>query len=178
MSFDPVLSRWSWLLWFVAFGTLALNLLQLALVWSQPGLTVDLRHGGEPWSIGWTDLSLRIRLALGAVLVLPQLAWLAAVWQVLRLGQSFRKGQVFTEVNIVRFQAIGLALVLQGVLTMAVLPAVAAILWVAGVTPWFADMGGVFSVDFDYLLAGLLFYVIGRIMRRALELDAADRLTI
>jgi hypothetical protein len=66
----------------------------------------------------------------------------------------------------------------MGILHFVTYPAINYFLFWRGISPWLGDMPGLFLFRIDYLMAGVLFFVLGKIMRRASELEETDRLMI
>ncbi|MCA8883871.1 MAG: DUF2975 domain-containing protein [Rhodobacteraceae bacterium] len=178
VPFDRALTGWSRLLWGLALLTLALNVAQLSLLWFEPVLPITLTSGDEVWSTDFHDQPRHVQIALIALVTGSELPWIFAVVQIALLGRDYMRGTVFTENNTRRFQKIGLALIALGVFGSLLHPAIAALLFAFGGAPWMADMAPLFTLEIDYLMAGLLFFVIGKIMQRGLELQTSDQFTI
>ena len=139
---------------------------------------IVLARGTEIWKTDLQSLPPAIALAMLAILLMPLVAWLYGVAQVVRLARQYRGGHVFDAPNTTRFVRLGAALMVMDVLNALVMPAVNYLLHGAGISPWVADMPLLALLQPDLLMAGVFFVVLGKIMRRAAELERSDRLTI
>jgi hypothetical protein len=90
-------------------------------------------------------------------------------------ARRYRKGQIFEEENARRLVRLGLALAAIGVLNTLSLPIFNMLLYWRGVSPWLADMPFILVFEPDYVMAGLFFVILGKIMRRGSELEERDR---
>ena len=177
-SSDRTLTWWSRALWLMALVTLLYNLAEITLIWFDLDLSLSLEREDETWEADFHTLPFGVKFGLGAILVVPELPWFYAIVQIALLGHSFMRGQIFTEINCRRFQKIGLALIIEGALESLVDPSAMWLLYLTDTTPWLAEFDPFFTWDLNPLMAGLLFFVLGKIMQRGLELDTSDRFTI
>ena len=179
MSKDIHLTRWSNLLTVMAVLTALLTVVAAfyPLIFNGPvGLFKD--GGAKIWTTTVQELPLFERLTVVFIEALSNFAWLYALLQIVRLARSYRAGHIFGEANARCFVRIGVALGLMGILQTLTYPVLNYFLFWRGVSPWLGDMPALFTIHPDYVMAGVFFFVLGKIMRRASELEESDRLMI
>lgn len=161
----------------LAFVTAALSILSpLSLLSSNVPLV--LTKGQEVWNIPVSKLPAKEGLVFALIVMLPNLAWFWGVLQIIRLAVRYRQGMIFDVRNAVCFTRLGVALVLMGILSSLTLPAANYLLYCRGISPWLADMLWQEVLYLDPITAGVLFYVLGKIMQRGAVLQENDKLTV
>lgn len=176
---DPRLTRWSTVLMamvaFAAFVNLAAPVYEFFFGFF--GVVKD--QGQKIWTTQFSALPLPDRFAVLAIASCDSAAWLYGLLQVGRLAQYYRRGYIFEERNAVCFIRLGVALGVLGLAQSAQYPLSVIYLYWRGITPWLADMPpSLFIIRPDFLMAGVFFYVLGKIMRRAKELEETNRLIV
>jgi hypothetical protein len=179
LSKDIHLTRWSNLLTVMAVFTAVLTVMTAfyPLIFNGPlGLVKD--NGAKVWTTTVQELPVFERLTVVFTSALYNFAWLYALVQIVRLARHFRAGHIFAEANARCFVRIGAALGLMGILQTLTYPLLNYFLYWRGISPWLGDMSLLDTIHPDYVMAGVFFFVLGKIMRRASELEESDRLMI
>jgi hypothetical protein len=176
---DIYLTRWSNLLAGMAILAAIITSLALAypLVFNGP-LILMREHGADIWKTQIFDIPVFERVVVLFILYLPSFAWLFAIAQVFAIARNYITGAVFAEYNARCFVRIGIALAAMGVAETVYYPMINYFLFWRGISPWLADMPLLVVLRPDMFMAGLFFYVLGKIMRRASALEENDRLMI
>lgn len=175
---DKALFRWSTVLLVLAFVTLLANILgPLSLILDGTDPLV-LAKGDDLWKFTLGELKAWDRVVVFTTLVLPSLIWVLGVLQIGQLALLYRGGKVFEQANVRCFLRLGTILVVSGILESLVYPAINHYLFARGISPWLADMKLLFTLEPDLIMAGMFFFVLGKIMQRGVELQEFDRLTV
>lgn len=141
------------------------------------GLVKD--EGKTIWTTLISELPFVDRIASITLSSLDSLAWLYVLLQIWRLARYYQNGHIFEERNALCFMRVGMGLCIMGFLQTAEYPVGAHYLYWRGISPWLADMPPiVFAIRADLLMAGVFFFVLGKIMRRAVELEETNRLIV
>ena len=179
MKKDIYLARWSNLLAAMAIlaATITVIVLIYPLIFDGP-IVLAREHGAKIWNTKLLDIPIFERFTVLIVLYLPSFAWLYGVLQIFRLARNYRAGKVFGELNARCFVQIGVALGLIGVFETIYLPIISYFLYWRGISPWLVDLSWLNLIQPNMFMAGLFFFVLGKIMRRASELEETDRLMI
>jgi hypothetical protein len=179
MQKDIYLARWSNVLAAMAILAAVITGLALAypLIFNGP-IVLAKEHGAEIWKTQLLDMPVFERFTVLIVLYLPSFAWLYAVLQVFRLARNYHAGQIFGEANARCFVLIGIALGVMGIVETVYFPILNYFLYWRGISPWLADMPWLAVIRPDMFMAGLFFFILGKIMRRASDLEENDRLMI
>jgi hypothetical protein len=176
---DIYLRRWCNILAAMAiFTALVTSIAIFAPLFVDAPIGLVKNGGAQSWVTVFSGLPLVDRLTILFIHSFEPAVWLYAVLQIFRLARNYRGGQIFGEANARCFIRIGAALGLMGILHFVTYPAINYFLFWRGISPWLGDMPGLFLFRIDYLMAGVLFFVLGKIMRRASELEETDRLMI
>jgi hypothetical protein len=162
----------------------------LALVWIVFGLGRSL-FGAEfragfftvkgLQSLTEKDLTGGQRTAVVAMAAMPKLCWVYGLIQLALVSVRFRRGEVFSEAVIRRFQGFGWALLVMSVADAFRVPAVVGYLvWLGKIdplaNPWQQYLLG--SSAPTSLLAAVLVVIVTKIMRIAMQISDEMRLTI
>lgn len=174
---DVTLSRWSGVLLVLAVLT-GLQSIFSPLSWLFGGTPIILTKGDEIWRSTFQMLPRFDAWVLLGLILLPQLAWVAGVWQVGKLAHSYRRGILFDLKVTQCYMRMGAAWTMMGVLATIDYPVLNYVLYWDGVTPWVADMPLLEIVQTDLIMAGAFFFVLGKIMRRGVELQDSFSLTV
>ncbi len=179
MSKDIHLTRWCNLLAVMAVFTALVTAAAVfyPLIFNGT-IALSKDHAAQFWKTTMAEMPVFERLVVLGLLSLASAAWLYGLLQIFRLARNYRTGQIFGEANARYFVRIGVALGLIGILQSLTYPALNHFLYWRGISPWLGDMPLLFLIRPDYLMAGLFFFVLGKIMRRASELEETDRLMI
>lgn len=142
------------------------------------GAPIILLHEGQVWNTKLVTLPAVDAIFCAVIVLAPQVLWIYALMIVAGLARGYRRGQYFGRMVLDSFHRLGVALLIMGGLSSLVLPAIS--IWFAwrDITPWLADIPFFAVVDFDLLVAGAFFIIIGRIMMYGSMLEENDRLTI
>jgi hypothetical protein len=176
---DAHLARWS-------LALMAMVLIAAALNISFPiyeffyGLTGFVKDEGKTvWTSLISALPLIDRFAITLFTELDSVVWLYVLLQIWLLARYYRSGRIFEECNAVCFMKVGQGLCIMGIVQSFEYHAVNHYLFWRGISPWLGDTPPVlFAVRVDMLMAGLFFFVLGKIMRRAIELEETNRLIV
>jgi hypothetical protein len=98
--------------------------------------------------------------------------------QIGRLAFFYRQGAIFELRNAQCFMRLGGAFVALAILATVNVPLINIFLYWRGISPWLGEMPLLFMIEFDYLMAGVFFFVIGKIMRHGNELEESDRMIV
>jgi hypothetical protein len=179
VSKDIQLIRWSNVLAAMAILAAVITLIGMAYpLFFGGAVALAKDHGATFWSTPIGSLPLFERSVVMFITYLDSFAWLYAVRHILLLASNYRTGRVFGEANARSFMRIGVALGLIGVFNTLTYPFLNYFLFWRGVSPWLGDLSWLHLVQPNYLTAGLFFFILGKIMRRAGELEESDRLMI
>jgi hypothetical protein len=176
---DIYLTRWSNVLAAMAVlaGVVTALTMIYPLIFDGP-IVLAKAHGAEIWKMQILDMPVFERLTVLLALYMPSFAWLYIILHIFRLARNYRTGQIFGEVNACGFVRIGVALALMGLFQTIDYPFINHFLNWRGITPWLGEMPLVALIRPDMFMAGLFFYVLGKIVRRASDLEESDRLVI
>jgi hypothetical protein len=174
---DITLHRWSGVLLMLAILTIVISFIAPVVLLSGDAPLI-LAKGADIWRTTLSQLP-RFEGALCVVITsLPNIAWVYCVVQILLLARLYRSGKVFTQENTRYFRRIGVGLTLMGFLSALMLPIIGYMLYYRGISPWLPDMPLLTLFEPDLLMAGVFFYVLGKIMQRGVELQENDDLTV
>lgn len=140
------------------------------------GLAKD--HGKQIWTTTFHALPVFERVVVLSLNAVANVVWVYGIWQIARLAIYYRQGKIFEQENAHCFLRLGVALGLIGIILSADYPITNLFLHWRGISPWLGDMDAMFIIHPDYIMAGIFFFIIGRIMRRAGELEESDRLIV
>lgn len=179
MPQDAQFIRWSNVLYVMAIITAVVDAAVpfYILIYDLP-LTFAKGNGQEHWSFTVMTLPLVARVIVFSILCSTNVAWLYGLLQVLRLARYYRQGIIFDKRNALCFLRLGVAFGIMGIVGTLAYPATNIYLYWQGISPWLADMPLLFILQPDYLMAGVFFFVLGKIMKRAGELEESDRLIV
>ncbi|MCA1907427.1 MAG: hypothetical protein LDL39_03610 [Magnetospirillum sp.] len=174
---DAKLTRWSFLL-FVFAALSGLQAIVAPILLMVNGTPITLSHGSEIWSTTLQALSAVDGAMLVTAVMAPQLAWIYAMAQVALLALDYRRGLLFHSSLTKRFIRLGVAMFVASVLGSTAAPVLGQIFFARGVLPWVPDIPLFAAVDTSLAMAGVLFFVLGKVMQRGAELQDSDSLTI
>lgn len=139
---------------------------------------IVLTKGDEIWRTTFHWLSSFDAWVFAAIVMSPDAVWLLCIVEIGRLALRYRRGMLF-DVYVTRcYMRLGVAMTVMGVLGTAMYPALNYFFFWRGVTPWLADMPFLSIVQSDLIMAGAFFFVLGKIMRRGVELQDSFSLTV
>lgn len=178
-SQDKKIMRWSTFLFVMVIFALVINVAALIYptIYDVP-ISISKNSGKDIWNTTASALPILDFTVVIALNSFASVAWLYGLLQIGRLAKHYRGGRIFEEHNAVCFIRLGIALVFVGIGNSLNYPIANLFLYWRGVTPWLGDMPPLFLVQPDYLMAGVFFFVLGKIMRRANELEETNRLII
>ncbi len=174
---DMTLRRWSGVLLMLAGLTIIISFIAPLVLLSGDAPLV-LAKGADVWRTTLSQLPLLEASLCVVVTSLPNVAWVYCVVQILLLARLYRAGKVFTQENSRYFRRIGIGLTVMGFLSVLVLPVIGHLLYYRGISPWLPDMPLLAVFEPDLLMAGVFFYVLGKIMQRGTELQENEDLTV
>lgn len=176
-SKDRQLARWSAALYVMAAVT-ALFTLSRDMRYLSGNCDIVVLKGQEIWSATSGHLK-PLDFAALYILALPQtLAWLYFLLQISRLARYYRQGRVFEEGNALCFIRGGRALAAIGIIGFFSLTGSICFLYWRGTTPWLGDIETPYGIHYNFVLVGLFLFIWGKIMHRAAELEANNRLIV
>jgi hypothetical protein len=171
---DRYLARWSRSLTLL-IAAAALFSIAAPVYLAADGQAFIFVSGEKTWRFMFSDLPWLDRIVFLPLISSTKIVWLYGLYQIYRLARQYRRGQIFDDANARRFVLLGVALAVIGVLDMAVYPIANVFLYWRGISPWLADMPFLLVFSPDYLMAGLFFIILGKIMRRGSDLEERDR---
>lgn len=175
---DGPLYKWATVLMVLALIALAFSLFALGMGLFGSDAPLVLNKGMEVWKTSLHDLKTFDYSVIYTLLALPEIAWVYCVLQMTKLAVYYRKGWVFEHQNVICFVNIGKGLIIMGITSAIIYPAIAFFLYFREVSPWLADIPWLASFDPDLIVSGTFFFVLGKIMARGVELATLDRLTV
>jgi len=174
---DRKLIWWSTALLLLAIAAAAQSVIgPLSLL--ADGNPVVLKNGPEIWQFTFQSLQRMDATILTVIILLPQVAWISAAWQVARLAIHYRRGGFFSPIITTCFLRLGMALAAMGALDSLAYPAVDYIFYWRGVSPWLGDVPVLAILRLDLMMAGAFFFILGKIMTRGKELQDLEQFTI
>ena len=179
MPKDIRLIRWSNLLLALAIICALLAAAVPIYILFSDAPIVLLKEGGKTtWNTTFNALPTIDRLVVFVLTFSSSVAWLYGLLQIARLAVFYRQGAIFELRNARCFMYLGGAFVVIAILETVTGPLINAFLYWRGISPWLGEMPLLFLIEFDYLMAGVFFFVIGKIMRNGNELEESDRMIV
>lgn len=176
---DAHLARWSLALMAMVFFAAVLDVAVpiYEFFYGVVGLVKD--QGKTVWVTQVSALPLVDRFSFILGTEFDNIVWLYVLLQVWLLAQYYRSGSIFEERNATCFMGVGFGLWIMGIMQSFEYDAVNYYFYWRGISPWLGDTPPIlFLIRIDMLMAGLFFFVLGKIMRRAIELEETNRLIV
>ncbi len=121
---------------------------------------------GELWTKRISSFAVKDRLVLFGILNVKTVMWLVALYQIWRLCRLYSQAIFFTVQNARCFANVGRALVGMAVLDTLIVPLCGVFMKSQGIIAKMPDINA-FMPELDLLTAGVLFWLISKIMERA-----------
>lgn len=174
---DTALSRWSNALLWLAYATIIISMITPILSIKSDAPLILIK-GTELWKTTLGNLPFLDAVLCITIQILPTVAWMFCVTNIIALARLYRQGIIFESTNTRCFVRIGIGLMMMGILSAIVFPIINYLLFIRGVSPWLADMQILALCEPDLIMAGVLFFLLGKIMQRGKDLEEFDRLTV
>lgn len=174
---DVYLARWSGVLHILVWLAAVFTFVDPFEYLTMDG-RISLLHDGkiqefQIWKLPPFELSVVL-----ACWMSPKTFWLYTLFQFFMLGRVFRQGRIFDESNGRRLENVGYALATISLINTLAIPAVAFAFYWGGTTPWMADLPLAHVIEPDLAMGGLFFIILGKVMRRAAEMEEESRLIV
>lgn len=143
--------------------------------------TLYLEIDGEIWSQGFWEFPLLERWVMFEFFMLPLLIVVWASYQLIQLCGEYRRGNIFSVGSITRIHKFAVATLSLAAVESAIFPIIVGFLHLRGALPGAPDLSLltlISVVEFEIFMVGVLFFLIARVMRRGLELESEQELTI
>jgi hypothetical protein len=176
-SGDVYIVRWSNLLSILvvlaALLTIAL-VVNFALHSGKIGLMHDEKiHVFFVTNLSWPEFCVAVGCVFSA-----EITWMYGLLQLFWLARHFRRGRIFDEDNSKRLLHISYVLAAVTVIDALTPPIIAFTLYWRGVTPWLSDLPLLRLIEPAYILASIFFFILAKVMSRAVELERESRLYV
>jgi hypothetical protein len=124
-------------------------------------------------NLPWLDFCVAILCMLTVELI-----WIYGLLQLLWLARHFRQGRIFDEDNAQRLIRLSGALAAISVVEPMTPPILAYAFYWSGVTPWLSELPILRLIEPSHILASIFFFVLGKVMSRAVEMEKESRLYV
>lgn len=179
MPKDIRLIRWSNLLLALAIICALLAVaVPVYIIFSDAPIVLLKENGKTAWNTTFNALPAVDRVVVFALTFSSSVAWLYGLLQIARLAVFYRQGAIFEFRNARCFIHLGGAFVIIAILETVTGPLINVFLYWRGISPWLGSMPVLFAIKFDYLMAGVFFFVLGKIMIYGNELEESDRMIV
>lgn len=175
VSSDAYLARWSSVLYVMIALTMLYYLVSAVRFLAGAVGRITLVNAQEVWSIATGELPLFERGVLFCIVGLADIVLLYGFLQLYRLARNFRRGQIFEEYNARLLIRTGCALVAMGLLNAVSFTLARHYLYWRGISPWLGDASITYGIKHNYVMVGLFLFILGQVMRRAVELEESNR---
>jgi len=172
-----MLLRWSNILILLGYITAFISLVSPFFILFGD-VPIVLSKNGEIWKTDFHHFAPADALICFFIIILPTFAWLFAVIQILCLANYYKKGCIFSYPNTRCFLRIGIALVVLGILSNIVSTLLNYYLYYRNISPWLGDIYWLELCDPGFVMAGIFFIVLGKIMNYGTQLQDNERFTI
>lgn len=135
----------------------------------------------EIWSQRFWDFPILERWVLFELFLLPLIIMVWAAYQLIQLCREFDRGGIFTSETVGRIHKFAVATLALAAAETLIFPIVVTFLDLRGALPGAPDISLltlVGMVEFEIFMVGVLFFLIARVMRRGLEIQSEQELTI
>lgn len=133
---------------------------------------------GEVWTKPVSELTVHDRFVLFAFIEIATLFWFSVLYQFWRLCGLYAQGLFFTALNARCFKYIAWAIIGMSLVDSVEVYAIGAYLTAQGIIPMMPDVEFFLLLETDFLVAGLFFLLIAKIMERAAVMQGESELTI
>lgn len=133
---------------------------------------------GELWTRNLHSFAIGDQIVLLIFLNLIKMLWLTVLIQFWRLSRLYRQNKVFTVENARCFLNTGWGLISMAAIDILTAPLIGGYLSLRGESPGLPDMMYSFLFHFDYLVPGILFLLVAKIMEQAALMKEDVELTI
>ena len=98
--------------------------------------------------------------------------------QLFRLARHFRQGRIFDENNSKLLMRLSYVLAIITAIDAVTAPILSVMFYWRGVTPWLSDLPVFELIEPTYVLAAIFFFILAKVMSRAVELEKESRLYV
>lgn len=165
-----------WLRVVIALTIMALIIEVLFIFLSDVPIT--LKIDGEYWTKNLASFSLYDHLFITVAINVLNILWLGILLVFWRLCSLYARNQVFTVENALCFSKIGWLLIGMFIWDVLKSPLIGAYLIMQGITNNMPDWDLVLLLNWDYLVPGLIFILMSKIMKYAAMMREESDLTI
>ncbi|MDW6002410.1 DUF2975 domain-containing protein [Vibrio mangrovi] len=141
-------------------------------------IPITLYLQGELWTKEFSSFAMQDQLVLFGLLSIEKVLWLGILYQFWRLCRFYRNNQVFTVQNAYCFMKTGWLLLGICLSEVALIPLVGGYLYYRQILPQMPDLQYALIFNVDYLVPGLFFWLIAKIMEQAALMQEEADLTI
>ena len=153
------------------------NVFELSVLF-RSDIPITLHIQGQLWSKAISSFLLQDRLAITAMLGIEHILWLAVLWQIWSLCGLYRSNTIFKVANARCFLNIGWILLVLCVFEVALVPTVGAYLFIRNIITQMPDWQDAVLFNTSYLIPGLFFLLVAKIMEHAARMQEESELTI
>lgn len=107
-----------------------------------------------------------------------EITWMCGLLQLFRLARHFRQGRIFDENNSKLLMRLSYVLAIITAIDAVTAPILSVMFYWRGVTPWLSDLPVFELIEPTYVLAAIFFFILAKVMSRAVELEKESRLYV
>lgn len=139
---------------------------------------ITLLIDGKLWSMNFNKLSVFSKSFIILVSFLSSFIWLYALSRIYNLCEAFKANDFFSFRNLKLLQSFALSLVLISLIETLSTPLITYFLYWMKIIPKLADLPFSLLLEMEVLTVGIFFFLITKIMEKALNLDEENKLTV
>lgn len=156
---------------------LLVQIYEIAIIYSGK-YPIILMFDGKIWTKQITDLALGDRIATVFILEVFCLAWLYVVYQFWALCNLYQNNLIFTSANARRFKKMSIGLIIMSISDSTTFAMIGDYLIYRGIITQMPDIDPSMVIDVNFLAAGVMFWLMTKIMERACILQEDADLTV
>lgn len=137
-----------------------------------------LHIDGELWFREFSSFNVRDKLIVFLIEEAFSFAWLFVIYQFWALCALYNQGRIFTTRNAFKFKHMAFGLIAMSLAQTLMLPLTGLYLTSQGILGKMPDLDWAVMIDVNFLTAGILFWLIAKIMERASLLQEEAELTV
>lgn len=137
-----------------------------------------LHIDGELWSREFSSFNAHDKFIIFLIEEAFSFAWLFVIYQFWALCALYKQGRIFTTKNASKFKYMGFGLIAMSLAQTLILPLTGLYLTSQDVLEQMPDLDLAVIIDVNFLTAGILFWLIAKIMERASILQEEAELTV
>ena len=139
---------------------------------------LSLHIDGALWSRQFSSFNPRDQFVIFLIEEAFSLAWLFVIYQFWALCALYKQGWIFTTQNASKFKYMALGLMAMSLAETLALPLTGLYFTSRGILGQMPDLDLAVIIDVNFLTAGILFWLIAKIMERASILQEEADLTV